>query len=68
MIPFPKTAADRIAAGDPRLSIEERYGNHDGYVAAVQAAAARAVAKGFLLQEDADALIAAAQASNVLNP
>ena len=24
-IPFPKTKADRIASGDPRLSIEERY-------------------------------------------
>ena len=26
-IPFPKTKADRIASGDPRLSVEERYGN-----------------------------------------
>src|SRR5438132_2627724 len=25
MIAFPKTKADRIASGDPRLSIEERY-------------------------------------------
>jgi hypothetical protein len=36
-------------------------------VKAVQAAAAKAVASGFLLQADADALIAAAQASHVLN-
>ncbi|HWH38531.1 MAG TPA: alpha/beta hydrolase domain-containing protein [Usitatibacter sp.] len=68
MVPFAKTQAQRLASGDPRLSLEERYGNHDGYVAAVRAAAAGAVAKGFLLQEDADALIAQAQASAVLNP
>jgi hypothetical protein len=68
MIPFAKTKADRMATGDPRLSLEERYKNHQGYVDAVRAAAANAVAQNFLLQVDADALIAAAQASNVLNP
>ena len=35
---------------------------------AVKAAAANAVSQGFLLQADADTLITAAQASNVLNP
>ena len=34
----------------------------------MKAAAAKAVAQGFLLQPDADALIAQAAASNVLNP
>jgi hypothetical protein len=67
MIPFAKTHSDRMATHDPRLSLEERYGDHDGYVGAVRAAAANAVASGFLLQEDADALVAMAQASNVLN-
>ena len=66
MIPFARTQAQRLASGDPRLSLEERYGSHDGYVAAVAQAAARAVARGFLLQADADALIALAQASQVL--
>ena len=66
MIPFAKTKAERLASGDPRLSLEERYGNLDGYVRAVSAAAANAVAQGFLLQADADALIAQAAASNVL--
>ncbi len=65
-VPFAKTRADRVASGDPRLSLEERYGNHAGYVQAVQRAAANAVAKGFLLQADADALVAAADASQVL--
>jgi hypothetical protein len=68
MIPFAKTKAERLASGDPRLSLEERYKDHAGYVAAVTAAAANAVAQGFLLQEDATALIAQAAASAVLNP
>jgi len=68
MIPFAKTQAERVANGDPRLSLEERYGDHAGYVAAVTAAAANAVAQGFLLQADADALVSQAAASNVLNP
>jgi hypothetical protein len=66
MVPFAKTQAERLANNDPRLSLAERYGNHAGYVAAVAAAAANAVARGFLLQVDADALIAAADASQVL--
>ena len=67
MIPFAKTRAERLASGDPRLSLEERYGTHAGYVQAVKKAAARAVAAGFLLQVDANELIALAEASKVLN-
>jgi hypothetical protein len=67
MIPFARTKAERMATGDPRLSLAERYKDHAGYVAAVSKAAATAVAEGFLLPADADAIIAAAQASNVLN-
>ena len=66
MIPFARTAAERHANRDPRLSLEERYGSHAGYVEAVKKAAARAVREGFLLEVDAGALIAAAQASAVL--
>src|SRR5438874_6081632 len=68
MIPFAKTKAERLASGDPRLSLEERYKDHAGYVDAVMAAAANAVAQGFLLQEDATALIGLATTSAVLNP
>ena len=67
MIPFATTRAERDAKGDPRLSLEERYKNHEGYVAAVRAATMKAVAAGFLLQSDADKLIAEAAASNVLS-
>lgn len=66
MIPFAKTKAERVANEDPRPSLEERYGSHDGYVAAVEAAARKATAEGFLLERDAKALVAAAQANDVL--
>jgi hypothetical protein len=66
MIPFANTKAERLANEDPRPSLEERYGNHAGYVAAVDAASRKAVTDGFLLEEDAKALIAAADGSDVL--
>ena len=66
MIPFARNAEARRANQDPRPSLEERYGSHEGYVAAVKKAAARAMAERFLLPEDAAALIAAAEKSAVL--
>lgn len=66
MIPFARTRAERQASGDPRLSLEERYGSHEGYVAAVRKAADRALAAGFLLRDDADRLVREAEASRVL--
>ena len=65
-IPFARTQAERKAAGDPRLALEERYRDHAGYVAAVRKAAEQAVKDRFLLREDADRLIAQAAASDVL--
>ena len=67
MIPFARTAQERVASGDPRLSLQERYGSHDGYVDAVRRASERALREGFLLQPDAAALVRAAQDSAVLN-
>ncbi len=65
-VPFAKTKAERLAAGDPRPSLEERYGTHEKYVALVREAAARLVKDRYLLKADADRLIADAEASNVL--
>jgi len=48
MVPFAKTKAQRLAANDPRLSLEERYKTHDGYVAAVRAAADNAACKDYM--------------------
>jgi hypothetical protein len=56
-IPFAATRAERLAAGDSRLSIEERYPDKDAYVAAFRAAAERLVAQRFLLSDDSATLI-----------
>jgi hypothetical protein len=65
-IPFARTRAERLASGDPRLSLEERYGTHGRYVELVRAAAERLVRGRYLLQDDADRIIAEAEASRVL--
>jgi hypothetical protein len=65
-IPFAKTKAERLASGDPRLSLEERYHTHDGYVQTLSAAAHSLVKDGYLRQTDADAMIKQADASDVL--
>jgi len=65
-IPFHKTEAARITAGDARPSLESLYTDQAGYVAAVTAAANTLVAQRLLLQRDADAIIARAVANPVL--
>jgi hypothetical protein len=56
-IRFARTRADRDRAGDPRLSIEERYRNRDEYVGKFAVAALDLVERGCLLQEDLADLI-----------
>jgi hypothetical protein len=53
VLPLPATKAERVEAGDPRLSIEERYGSPEAYTAAVRTSAERLVAERLLLAEDA---------------
>ena len=53
-VPFARTEAERLAAGDPRPSLEARYVNRDAYIAAVRSAAERQVAAGLLLPEDVE--------------
>ena len=65
-VPFARTRAERLASHDPRLSLEERYRDHDGYVAAVRAATQRLVADHLLLATDASLIVAQAQFSDVL--
>jgi len=62
VLPLAATRAEREAVGDPRLSLEERYPTLADYIAAVRAAAERLVAERLLLEEDATAMIARAQA------
>jgi hypothetical protein len=52
-IPFPRTAEDRKATGDPRKSIAERYPGFDDYKKRCEAACAELVKSRYMLQEDA---------------
>jgi hypothetical protein len=65
VIPFPQTKADRLASGDPRLSVAERYPSHGAYTNAVTQAADNLFGQRFLLPEDVTAYINAAAASGV---
>ncbi len=56
-IPFASTKAERERAGDPRLSVEERYQSRDQYVKLVQEAAAPLVKNGYLLADDVPAIV-----------
>jgi hypothetical protein len=67
-IPFKATKAERLSAGDPRLSLEERYKNHDGYVKEVAKAAEKLQKQRFLLPADVQVYVDEAQASTVLAP
>ena len=52
---------------DPRLSLEERYPSNTDYVAHLREACDAMIAERLLLPEDADRIIAAAEAGgNVL--
>jgi hypothetical protein len=64
-IPLFRFTADRLAAGDTRPSLEERYPTHDDYVAAVTAAANGLVSQRLLLPADAASIISAAEAALV---
>ena len=61
LIPFARTRAERMAADDPRDSLEERYGSRAAYVEKVRAAAAALVEERLLLPADADTFVKAAE-------
>lgn len=56
-IPFAKTKAERERAGDPRLSLEERYTSRAQYLGLVAEAGVKLVKGGYLLAEDLPVLI-----------
>jgi hypothetical protein len=64
-VPFARTRAERLAADDPRPSLEERYPTAEAYVTAVRQAADALVAQRFLLPDDAKALIAEAERGGI---
>lgn len=65
---FARTKAEREKTGDPRLSIEERYPSHQAYIDIVKRAVGDLIKEGFMLPEDGDAYIAAAERKNPLDP
>jgi hypothetical protein len=65
-IDFQPTKADRLAVGDPRLSIAERYRTHDDYVRQVTRGAISLYRQRLLLDEDVQRYISAAEGSTVL--
>ena len=64
-IPFAADRTEREASGDPRLSLEERYPDHDAYVSAVSEAAEALVKGRLLLPRDADEIVELARGSEI---
>jgi hypothetical protein len=64
-IPFARTRAERLAIGDPRPSLEERYPTPEAYVAAIRRAADELVARRLLLPGDAAAVVAEAERDGI---
>jgi len=67
-LPFAQTKAERLATGDPRPSIEERYPNHGTYVSEVAHAVNNLVRERLLLEEDAEQIKEAAAESSIGKP
>jgi alpha/beta hydrolase family protein len=65
---FARTKAEREKNGDPRPSIEERYPSHQAYIDKVKLAVEGLIKEGFMLPEDGDDYITAAQRKNPLDP
>lgn len=51
-IPFAGTRQERLQAGDPRLSIAERYASREAYMERIRAEAARLARQGYLIGSD----------------
>lgn len=67
-IPLPATAEDRRASGDPRQSIEERYGSFDEYLEQFRSYVRTLLAEGYLLEEDVARLTELAERNRELFP
>jgi hypothetical protein len=63
--PFARTRSEREARGDPRPSLEERYGTHAEYVRRYEAAVQQLVKDRLLLPEDAQRYLARVRSDEV---
>jgi len=66
--PFAATEEERLASGDPRLSLEERYPTDEDYLRKLAEAAEELCEWGLLLQEDVERLIEKARGRIEDNP
>ncbi len=66
MVPLAQTRTERLAASDPRPSVEELYGSNCGYIARVTDAARALAAQRLMLDEDVDRVSREAETNNVL--
>jgi hypothetical protein len=64
-IPFARTRQERMDAGDPRPSIEERYPSREAYAAAVKRATENLLAARYLLPADAERLVKQAESEGI---
>jgi hypothetical protein len=64
-IPFAATKAERVAKGDPRPSLEERYSSHAVYVVKVKAQTDALVGQRYMLAEDAARIVKEADAAKI---
>ena len=62
-LPFPRTKAERERSGDPRASIEERYGSKAAYLERVREVTREAAARRHVLAEDLEAIVDRASAA-----
>ena len=61
--PFATTVAEK--SDDPRLSLEERYGTHAGYVEQIRESVQRQMDARLMLPDDAELLIRKAQGQDI---
>ena len=63
--PFARTRAEREARGDPRPSLEERYGSHAAYVKRYEEAVQRLARERLILAEDAERYMAHVRSEDI---
>ena len=56
-IPFSRTKAEREKTGDPRLSMEERYGSRKEYVSRLEEEARKLAEEGYVLKRDVPLIV-----------
>jgi hypothetical protein len=67
-VPFARTVEARNKSGDPRLSLEERYGTSAAWAEQIEDAAEQLVDQGYLLQRDADEIAREAADQDIMTP